>query len=74
MLDEPKDDSLADEVFALMERARAEGAAHEMAVLGCLFVAMTDGSTAQLAHALRPYALRHRDAMDFVLGPMQEVP
>ena len=63
----PKDDSFADAVFRLFERARDEGRKQSMAILVSLWFSLGDNSTGLMAAALRPYMEWNVDTMAFLI-------
>lgn len=54
-----KDNSLADDVYAVLSRALDEGNSATAAVLGALWAALHGSYTREVADAIRPVMARH---------------
>lgn len=60
-VDTEKDHSLADDLFAVLERAMDEGQGAAAAALACVWSGMHGGYTHELLEAIRPVMSRHAD-------------
>lgn len=58
-VDTEKDNSLADDVFAVMERAMDEEQGAAAAILACVWTALHGGYTREVAEAIRPVMALH---------------
>lgn len=67
MFHDDKDDSLADDVYTVLERALDEDQAAAGAVLATLWTALHDGRTRELAEAVRPFAAQYDSPARFFL-------
>lgn len=66
-IDPEKDHSLADDVFAVLERAIDEEKGAAAAILGALWLALHGGYTREVAEAIRPAMARHDEDSPMLL-------